>query len=73
MVEKKTVEIKKETVERIEKLIKKHPEYGYKTISDFVEDAITGGFKKIRRILYFYTVIFVSLILFLAYLILTNV
>lgn len=42
------VSLKKELVDTIEKFIKKHPEFGYRSIAQFVEDAIRERAEKIR-------------------------
>ncbi|MDQ1279370.1 MAG: hypothetical protein QG670_632 [Thermoproteota archaeon] len=64
------VNLKKTLVERVERLMKRHPEYGYKDVSDFLEDAVASSLRRIRRILYIYLLVFVSISLILAYLIL---
>ncbi|MDQ1281206.1 MAG: hypothetical protein QG670_2470 [Thermoproteota archaeon] len=70
MTEYRQVSIKKALVDKIEQFIKKHPEYGYKSIDDFLEDSVMGSIKKIRRILCLYTIVLVSFAFILTYLIL---
>ena len=55
------VSISKALVDHIETILKKHPEYGYKNVSDFLEDTVTGSLKKIRRIIYIYGIALVSI------------
>ncbi len=63
------VDVKEEIVVRVERFIAKHPEYGYATVSDFIEDAVAGGLRKIKHILYVYVAVMASLLLVLAYMV----
>ncbi len=70
LTEEKQVKVKKEIVDKIEQFIRKHPEYGYRSISDFIEDSVNNGLKKIKRLFYIYTIVFSSVLCILTYLIL---
>lgn len=41
--------IKKELVDDIEKFIKEHPEAGYKTVADFVQEATRLRIQELKR------------------------
>ena len=72
MSEYKSVRLKKTIIERIEKIMKSHPEYGYKSTDDFIEDAIVGNLKKIKKFLYLYTIVLVFTLCLITYLIVKN-
>ena len=40
MVEYRKISLKKELCDEVEEFIREHPEFGYRSIAEFVEDAI---------------------------------
>ncbi len=67
-----SVKLRKTLVERVNRIIQKHPEYGYGDINDFLEDAVTSSLRRVRRAFYLYVVVFVAVSSVLAYLVLRS-
>lgn len=72
MSEYTQVRLRKAIVERIEKIIRKHPEYGYKNLGDFIDDAVVGSLKKIKHMLCLYTIVLGLVTSFIAYIIIVT-
>jgi Arc/MetJ-type ribon-helix-helix transcriptional regulator len=45
----RTIKLPEEMVRRIELLLSKHPEWGYRSVADFVKDSVRHNFTSITQ------------------------